>query len=86
MCGRTDRGKTARAKAGSSAQSYYEQQRKAWIRRNRRVFRAIDTMVGVIVIGSIALWRTWPPSGWYGGLVAGMALCFDLAARLNPPT
>jgi hypothetical protein len=64
----------------------YEEQRTAWIGRNRRAFRIFDAIVALIIILSIVLWRTWPPSAWYGGLVAGMALCFDLAARLSPPT
>lgn len=82
----TGSGHARRAPAGGSALSYYEEQRKGWIRRNRRVFRVLDLMVGFIVVASLALWRIWPPSAWYGGLIAGMALCFDLAARLNPPT
>jgi hypothetical protein len=82
----TSKADAERAKAGGSAQSYYEEQRKAWIRRNRRVFRILDAIVALIVVLSIVMWRVWPPSAWYGGLAAGMALCFDLAARLNPPT
>lgn len=78
-------GRTA-AKAGTSAQAFYEEQRRAWIRRNRRVFRIVDLITAAIVIASIIVWRLWTPSAWYAGLLAGMALCFDLAARLNPPT
>jgi hypothetical protein len=78
--------KVQRVKAGTSAQSYYEEQRRAWIRRNRRVFRILDCIVAITIVTSFVLWRTWAPSAWYGGLVAGAVLCFDLAVRLNPPT
>lgn len=83
---RTVKGGAGRSKAGGSAQLQYEEQRRAWIRRNRRVFRVLDAVAVVVIVASIVLWRAWPPSAWYAGLVAGMALCFDLAARLNPPT
>jgi hypothetical protein len=76
----------AGAKAGSSAQSVYETQRKAWIDRNRRVFRILDAITALVIIASIVLWQAWQPSGWCAGLLAGMALCFNLSARLNPPT
>lgn len=76
----------AAAKAGSSAQAFYDEQRKAWIRRNRRVFRIVDAITATIIVITFVIWRLWTPAGWYAGLVAGMALCFDLAARLNPPT
>jgi hypothetical protein len=74
------------AKPGGSAGLFYEQQRKAWISRNRRVFRVLDAIVVVVVVGSLVLWSVWPATAWYGGLVAGAALCFDLSVRLNPPT
>ena len=76
---------SSRGKPGGSAGLFYEQQRKAWISRNRRVFRILDAIVVVVVSGSLVLWRAWPVTAWYGGLVAGVALCFDLSARMNPP-
>jgi hypothetical protein len=74
------------AKPGASAQAFYEEQRKAWIHRNRRVFRILDGITAAVIISSLIIWQLWTPSAWYAGLIAGMALCFDLVARLNPPT
>lgn len=72
--------------AGASAQQVYDTERKAWIGRNKRVFRTLDVIVVLAVVSSLVVWRLWAATGWYAGLVAGMALCFDLAARMNPPT
>jgi hypothetical protein len=72
-------------RAGESAQRLYEQERKAWIGRNRRVFLALDLITAVVIVGSLIVWRVWSPAGWYAGLFAGMALTFNLSARLNPP-
>jgi hypothetical protein len=49
------------------------------------VFRIIDGITAAVITLSIVVWRLWTPAAWYAGLVAGMSLCFDLAARLNPP-
>ena len=72
--------------AGASAQRTHDSERRAWISRNKRVFRTLDAIVALVVVGSLILWRVWPATGWYAGLFAGMALCFALAARMNPPT
>ena len=74
------------ARAGASAQRMYDDERKAWIKRNRQVFRVLDGIAAFVIVVSFVGWRLWPLTGWYAGLVAGAALCFDLAARLNPPT
>lgn len=72
-------------KAGASAFAFYEEQRKAWIRRNRRVFMWLNVVTGLLIVASFVVWRVLPASGWYAGLVAGMALSFNVGARVNPP-
>lgn len=71
---------------GASAERVFDRQRKAWVKRNRRAFLLLDVIVAVVVVASLAAKLMWPWSGWYGGLVAGVALCFDLAMRLSPPS
>ena len=74
------------ARAGASAQQMYDDERKAWVKRNKHIFRIVDAIVAAVIVASFFIWRLWPFAGWYAGLIAGMALCFDLAARMNPPT
>ncbi len=50
------------------------------------MFRILDGVTAAIIVLSLIIWRLWTPAAWYAGLIAGMALCFDVVVRLNPPT
>jgi hypothetical protein len=73
-----------RARAGASVVRQYEERKRAWRRRNRKVFLVAELIVGVIIAAT--LFAAWPHVWtWVGGFVAGGALALYLALRESPP-
>lgn len=73
-----------RQRAGSSAAAEYERLKREWRHRNRRMFRLVGLVCG-LVIAAMFVAGLGQARGWISGLVAGMALCFLILARETPP-
>jgi hypothetical protein len=73
-----------RARAGASAAALYHEHKRAWQRRNRKLFVILRLVVAVFVVATFgAAWpHVWP---WMGGLAAGAILALYLAVRESPP-
>ena len=73
-----------RARAGASAVAQYEERKRAWRRKNRKVFLIAQLVVAAIIVATVlAAWpHVWP---WLGGVASGGALALYLALRESPP-
>jgi hypothetical protein len=72
-------------KAGQSSKRKYDELTRSWRRRNWRVFLAVGTICGALLLGTFAASTVQPRFAWTFGLLGGAAFAFFMTAWISPP-